>query len=75
MGPYSRLTRDGGGGASSLLRWRRVEIPHPVRCPSCRIPITGPITETIMGLAFDGRLAADDPYVKVDVPFRTYLRA
>ena len=41
---------------------------------SAASPISGPITEQIMGLAFDGRVAADEPYVRVDVPFRTRLK-
>jgi hypothetical protein len=52
--------------------WR---FSNPARCLQCGGPISGPMTENIMGLAFDGRLAADDPYVKIDVPFRTYLKA
>jgi hypothetical protein len=52
--------------------WR---FSNPARCPHCRGPISGPITETIYGLAFDGRSAPDDPAVEIEVPFRTFLRS
>jgi hypothetical protein len=61
------LSPSRAGGA-----WR---FSNPARCLHCGGAISGSITETIYGLAFDGRLAPDDPYVEVEVPFRTFLKA
>ena len=52
--------------------WR---FSNPARCLHCRGPISGPITETIYALAFDGRSAPDDPHVETEIPFRTFLRS
>jgi hypothetical protein len=53
-----------GGGA-----WR---FSSPARCLKCRAPISRPMSETIMGLPFDGRTAPDDSTVEVVRPFKTY---
>lgn len=52
-------------------RWR---FRNPARCTHCGHPISGPMTETIYGLGFDGRQHPDDPYVEIQQPFATYLR-
>ncbi len=49
--------------------WR---FSNPARCVKCGAPISGPMSETIMGLPFDGRSAPDDPDVDIVRPFKTY---
>jgi hypothetical protein len=58
------LLPSSGGGA-----WH---FANPARCLKCGAPISGPMSETIMGLPFDGRGAPDDPEVDIVRPFNTY---
>lgn len=53
-----------GGGA-----WR---FSNPARCLKCGAPISGPMSETIMGLALDGGTAPDNSGNDMVKPFKTY---
>lgn len=59
------LPSEGGGP------WR---FSNPARCLKCGAPISGPMSETIMGLPFDGRTAPDDPDIDIVKPFKTHQR-
>jgi hypothetical protein len=51
--------------------WR---FSNPARCPQCAEPISGPIGQQIMGLAFDRRQALDNQNPPLEFPFRTFLK-
>ena len=51
-------------------RWR---FANPARCPDCGAAISGPITETIMGLQFDGSTGPNTEATSAEIPFAAYL--